>query len=271
MKNIITICFMLCFTVSALGQNNKRAIKVYQKAINAAAVSEYDEAIQLCNLAIKLSEPDYKSEFMLFKGMTYQIMEEEQLALNVYDEIIALDGYHTYKAKSFRSLLINKKDYRVKVAQESNDEKDKEETITKNPDLDLSIENLQKTKGKSIGIDVPFAAIETVPVYPGCERLTTNAERKNCMSQKIQKFINRKFDTDIGTTFDLEGKIRILVQFKINTVGEVIGIQSRSPNKYISLEAERVVNDLPIMKPGMQHGKPVTVVYSLPIVFQITS
>ena len=35
---------------------------------------------------------------------------------------------------------------------------------------------------------VPFAVIENVPIYPGCERGNNDKKRK-CMSNKITKFI----------------------------------------------------------------------------------
>ncbi|MGA9324525.1 MAG: energy transducer TonB, partial [Salegentibacter sp.] len=34
-------------------------------------------------------------------------------------------------------------------------------------------------------------------------------------------------------------------------------------------EAARVINSLPKMQPGKQRGKPVGVMYSLPIIFQV--
>ena len=37
--------------------------------------------------------------------------------------------------------------------------------------------------------EVPFALIEEVPVFPGCESLSSNAERKKCMTEKIAKFV----------------------------------------------------------------------------------
>lgn len=118
-------------------------------------------------------------------------------------------------------------------------------------------------------VDVPFILIEQVPLFPGCEGLITNQERKDCMSSKISKLVNRKFNTEIGEKLGLEGLNRIFVQFTIDKHGDVTAIKARGPKKELELEASRVVNLLPKMTPGKQRGVPVGVIYSLPITFMM--
>src|SRR5690606_34778817 len=48
------------------------------------------------------------------------------------------------------------------------------------------------------GADVPFAIVDQVPVFPGCENLSSNEERKECMSQKVQEFVTRNFNTNMA-------------------------------------------------------------------------
>ena len=117
-------------------------------------------------------------------------------------------------------------------------------------------------------IDVPFAFIENVPVYPGCEK-GNNAAKRKCMSDKINKFVQKKFNTDLAGDLGLTGRQRINVIFKIDKKGDVVGVRSRAPHPRLEKEAARVINLLPKMKPGKQRGKAVTVPYSLPIVFQV--
>ncbi|WP_299216142.1 energy transducer TonB [uncultured Dokdonia sp.] len=117
--------------------------------------------------------------------------------------------------------------------------------------------------------NVPFIAIEQVPLFPGCEGLTTNQERKDCMSSKIAKLVNRKFKTEVGENLGLEGLNRIFVQFTIDRNGVVSDVRARGPRKELEIEASRVVNLLPKMTPGKQRGVPVGVIYSLPITFQL--
>ena len=117
--------------------------------------------------------------------------------------------------------------------------------------------------------DVPFTAIEDVPIFPGCEKYKSNAERKTCMSEKIKDFVNSKFNTDLGAELGLSGINRVYVRFKIDHKGDIVGVQARAPHPRLQREAERVVNMLPSMTPGKQRGKAVGVLYSLPIVFQV--
>ncbi|MAQ98909.1 MAG: hypothetical protein CMD50_06650, partial [Gammaproteobacteria bacterium] len=35
---------------------------------------------------------------------------------------------------------------------------------------------------------VPFAKIENVPIYPGCDK-SSNEKKRKCMSEKIAKFV----------------------------------------------------------------------------------
>ncbi len=118
-------------------------------------------------------------------------------------------------------------------------------------------------------MEVPFSVIENVPVFPGCEDLTSNVEKKQCMSKSIQKFVNRNFNTSLADSLGLVGRQRINVIFKIDNEGNVTGIRSRAPHPALEKEAVRVISLLPKMKPGIQRGKAVTVPYSLPIIFQV--
>lgn len=117
--------------------------------------------------------------------------------------------------------------------------------------------------------EVIFTLVEVVPVFPGCENAGNNEARKACMSEKIRKFVQKKFDTDMAGDLGLEGKQRITCVFKINQFGEVVDIKARAPHPKLEQEAKEVVGGLPKMTPGKQRGKPVIVSYSLPILFQV--
>ena len=110
--------------------------------------------------------------------------------------------------------------------------------------------------------------VEFAPVFPGCESLGSNEERKQCLSDKIRSFIARKFDSDEFSFLDAGTVFRIDVQFKIDTDGRVSEIRSRAPDRRLETEAARVVNLLPKFRPGMQGDKPVNVIYRVPIVFE---
>ena len=151
------------------------------------------------------------------------------------------------------------------------DEEEVEETVIESTETDqdeeIEVEEIEVEEVVE-DVEVPFAVIENVPEYPGCER-GSNAEKRKCMSDKIAKFVQRKFNTDLAGDLGLSGRQRISVIFKIDKNGNVTGVRSRAPHPRLEKEAARVINMLPKMKPGRQRGKPVIVPYSLPITFQV--
>lgn len=154
------------------------------------------------------------------------------------------------------------------------DEEDVEETIIESTETNqeekiVEVKEIKEEVVEEEIADVPFAVIENVPVYPGCEGEKTNDAKKRCMSSKISEFINKKFDTNLASDLGLEGRQRIAVQFKIDKSGRVVDVRARAPHPRLEKEAMDVVQSLPNMTPGKQRGKPVGVLYSLPIVFDI--
>lgn len=154
------------------------------------------------------------------------------------------------------------------------DEAEEEETVIESTEAkqDEKIVEVKEIKEEVVEeeiADVPFAVIENVPVYPGCENMKGNDAKRKCMSEKVSAFINKKFNTDLASDLGLEGRQRIMVQFKIDKSGKVIDVRARAPHPRLEREAMSVVQSLPNMTPGMQRGKPVGVLYSLPIIFDI--
>ncbi|MFK2819378.1 energy transducer TonB [Flavobacteriaceae sp. LMIT009] len=152
------------------------------------------------------------------------------------------------------------------------DEEEIEETVIESTEVeeDTEIVEVEEVEVEEVeeDVEVPFHVIENVPVYPGCEK-GNNEAKKKCMSEKIQKFVQKKFNTDLAGDLGLTGRQRISVLFKIDREGNIVGVRSRAPHPRLEKEAARVINLLPKMKPGKQRGKAVTVPYSLPIIFQV--
>ncbi len=157
------------------------------------------------------------------------------------------------------------------------DDAEIEETIIESTETDqdyaiadaMEISDVEEVEEEEEIADVPFAVIEDVPIYPGCEDMPNNDARKSCMADNVMKFIQQKFDTELANELGLEGRQRISVQFKIDKHGNVVNVRARAPHKRLEQEAVEVVRSLPKMIPGKQRGKPVGVLYALPILFQI--
>ena len=118
--------------------------------------------------------------------------------------------------------------------------------------------------------NVPFFAIQNAPIYPGCEKAEGNNARKKCMSEKITKLIQRKFNGSvIASEYGLTGKQKIDVQFTVDKTGQITNILTRATHPELDKEAVRVINFIPEMTPGRQRDRNVGVIYNLPIVFEV--
>lgn len=154
------------------------------------------------------------------------------------------------------------------------DEEEVEETViesteTTEDEVIEEVADVEVVEEEEIIEDVPFSVIEDAPIFPGCEKYKSKKERKKCMSEKVQKHVNKKFNTELASDLDLEGVQKIFVVFKIDRQGNITDVRSRAPHPKLAKEAEKVIKSLPKMKPGKQRGKPVGVNYTLPIVFKV--
>ncbi|WP_298761472.1 energy transducer TonB [uncultured Psychroserpens sp.] len=111
--------------------------------------------------------------------------------------------------------------------------------------------------------------VEIVPIYPGCEKKKTNTDRVKCMSDKLGRLVQKRFNTDLASEYGLTGVQKIQVQFKIDPNGKITEVLTRAPHPSLEKEAERLTKKIPQMKPGKQRGKSVSVIYNLPIVFKV--
>lgn len=114
-------------------------------------------------------------------------------------------------------------------------------------------------------VEVPFAIIEDVPVFPGCENVS-KAQKRTCFEQKMQAHVMKNFQyPQVALELGIHG--RVAVMFTIDRDGSITKIKTRGPDKVLENEAVRIINALPKMIPGKQRGKPVPVPFSLPINF----
>ena len=148
------------------------------------------------------------------------------------------------------------------------DEEEIEETVLESTETDeseaIEVEEIEEIEEEEEMDDVPFAIIEEVPVYPGCKG--TNAQKKKCFSENIQKHVNRKYNTGLAGDLGLSpGKKRVFVMFKIDKTGKIVDVRARGPHARLEKEAIRVISMLPKMTPGKQRGRSVGVKYTLPI------
>ena len=150
------------------------------------------------------------------------------------------------------------------------DEEEVEETVIESTETDQE----EIVEGEDIeveddfeDVDVPFAVIEDVPIYPGCESVP-KSQRRACFQEKINKHIRKNFRyPEIAQEMGIQG--RVYVQFVIAKDGAITSVRMRGPDKNLEKEAARIISKLPKMTPGKQRGRAVRVPFSIPITFRL--
>ena len=116
-------------------------------------------------------------------------------------------------------------------------------------------------------VDVPFAVIEDVPVFPGCEG-QPKSKLRDCFNDMMQKHISKNFRyPEIAQEMGIQGRVNVM--FVIQTDGTIGNVRMRGPDKSLEAEAARIIDKLPKMTPGKQRGRAVRVPFSIPITFRL--
>lgn len=150
------------------------------------------------------------------------------------------------------------------------DEEEVEETVIEstetNDDEIIEVEEVE-IEEEFEDVDVPFAVIEDVPIFPGCENVA-KSERRNCFQEQMNKHIRKNFRyPEIAQEMGIQG--RVYVNFIIAKDGSISNVRMRGPDKNLEKEAQRIISKLPTMTPGKQRGRPVRVPFSIPITFRL--
>ena len=148
------------------------------------------------------------------------------------------------------------------------DEEDIEETVIESTETDQEeIVEIVDVVDDFEDVDVPFAVIEDVPLFPGCEKVA-KSDRRKCFQEQINKHIRKNFRyPEIAQEMGVQG--RVYVNFIISKDGSISNIRMRGPDKNLEKEAKRIISMLPKMTPGKQRGRPVRVPFSIPISFRL--
>lgn len=149
------------------------------------------------------------------------------------------------------------------------DEEEVEETVIESTETSqeeevIEIEEVEVDEVEE-DISVPFAVIEDVPVFPGCENAK---DKKACFQEKMQDHIRKNFRyPEIAQEMGVQGRVSVI--FVIQKDGSIGNIRMRGPDKNLEAEALRIIEKLPKMTPGKQRGRAVKVPFSIPITFKL--
>lgn len=112
------------------------------------------------------------------------------------------------------------------------DEEEVEETVIEstetNEDDIVEVEEVEIEEVEE-EIDVPFAVIEDVPIFPGCEKVSKD-KRRDCFQEQMNNHIRKNFRyPEIAQEMGIQG--RVYVNFIIDKDGSITNITMRGPDK----------------------------------------
>ncbi len=116
---------------------------------------------------------------------------------------------------------------------------------------------------------IPFAVVESVPIFPGCESESDNTSRKNCFQIQLLNFVSSNFEyPEAARQLKIQG--RVIVSFVVEKDGSVSNIEIlRSVDPWLDEEALRVIRALPNIQPAKQRGKPVRMSFVVPLKIEL--
>ena len=116
---------------------------------------------------------------------------------------------------------------------------------------------------------IDFKEIENPPLAPDCKSKWNVEKQKECTNKFIQRHVMRKFNTDLAGDVGLTGRIKIMIEFIIDTKGKPVNINATGGPEIMNQNAIDVIGLLPNLKPGIKDGEPINVSYKMPLIFQI--
>lgn len=122
-------------------------------------------------------------------------------------------------------------------------------------------------------VETPFIVVSNMPHYADCEDLTED-ERKKCTQDKMYQHFSKKIRVPEVIKMKGKAEYKAYVYFEVNKKGEIANVKilNNEKNKIpkeLEREAYNAVQSLPNLIPGNNHGKNVSVRYSVPINFTV--
>ncbi len=223
-----------------------------------------DEAVRIISLLPQMQPGKHEENIakvvfsipISFELSSSDFVPKNEISYNVGPEVRRLQKRYNELAEQ-RNILNDKPEENAKAI------KDLDEKL-----FILKIQIREVLNKKTLEImGVPFAEIEEVPIFPGCEEAEN---KRDCFRNSMQEHIAKhfKYPTEAQKQ-GIQGRVSIM--FTIDEEGNITKIRKRGPAKSLESEAERIIKLLPRMQAGKQKGKAVKVPFSIPITFKLNS
>ena len=131
------------------------------------------------------------------------------------------------------------------------------------------IELSEEKPTEEVAQELPFAVVDEVPIFKGCEGFDKSAQF-DCFQKEMANHIRQNFTyPKEALENNIEGRVQ--VEYIINTTGNVELLRVKGPEntQVLEEEARRIINLLPQFIPGKQRGKAIAVRHVVPITFRM--
>lgn len=116
--------------------------------------------------------------------------------------------------------------------------------------------------------DIPYPIeVDVSPVFRGCAGNLEEVENTKCFFDKISEFFNRNYNKKLITSGIEDEKRLFNANFIVDTSGRISEIQVFGTMPTLKNEAKRVLQSIPLFKPGIEKGEPIEVQYELHVIF----
>lgn len=134
---------------------------------------------------------------------------------------------------------------------------------------EVSAPVVTNTQVEEVVEDAPFVVVEDMPRYKGCESVKDNDAAQECFQKELGKFLGKNITyPQRAKEASVEGIV--YVSFVVGKDGKVGNVElKRGIGFGCDEEAMRVIKMLPQFTPGKQRGRPVPVIYNVPINFTL--
>ena len=128
---------------------------------------------------------------------------------------------------------------------------------------------------KSMGIteEPIYTRAERMPIYPGCESITTISDQEKCTESGIINFILENLINPTITKDELYSQgfsTKVFLTFVISKDGEVNSVEIiKGAHPKLNKAAKESVGKLPKMIPGTQGGIPINIKLTYPVQFHL--
>lgn len=131
------------------------------------------------------------------------------------------------------------------------------------------VELSEVRSAEEVAKQIPFAVVEEVPMFKGCEGVDKSAQF-DCFQKEMTNHIKLHF-TYPKEAMENNIQGRVQVEYLIDEIGnvEVYRVKGTENAQPLEEEARRIIKLLPQFTPGKQSGKAIAVRHVVPITFRM--